>query len=99
MTDDLGDAVATVRRLRADGLTTAEIIALVHQPIPRGQLGGDDAVDAVLNAWSALQRPQRDQGEAPVAFAGQLATHGADEGAEAEYNRLHGVSRTHLVAA
>lgn len=99
MTDDLGDAVATVRRLRADGLTTAEIIALVRQPVPRGQVGGDDAVDAILNAWSALQRPQRSQGEAPEAFGDVSATHGATEGAEAEYNRLHGVSRAHLVAA
>lgn len=99
MTDDLGDAIATVRRLRADGLTTAEIIALVRQPIPRGQLGGDDAVDAILNAWSALQRPQRSQGEAPEALGDVPATSGAIEGAEAECNRLHGVQTPHLVAA
>lgn len=59
MTDDLADAIATVRHLRAAGLTTAEVIAAVRQPIPRGQLGGDDAVDAVMNAWAALQRPDR----------------------------------------
>lgn len=57
MTDDLSDAIATVRILRDAGLTSAEIIAAVHQPMPSGQIGGDDAVDAVMNAWAALQRP------------------------------------------
>lgn len=58
MNDDIADAIETVRVLRAAGLTSAEIIAAVGQPMPRDPIGGDDAVDAVMAAWATLLRPE-----------------------------------------
>lgn len=57
MSDDLHDAIETVAQLRGQGLTAAEIIASVGEPMPKGQIGNDDAIDAVINAWARLQRP------------------------------------------